>query len=68
MAERMDTMTMRRLTLQEIDERMQRLVEEVTAVSPAGEPPHLARAAVMEPRWIDPAALVRRLRPFISNN
>ena len=51
---------LRPLTLQEIDQRIQCVVEDVAASG---------RAATEDgPRWISAAELVRRVRPFVCRN
>jgi len=58
----------RALTKQEIDRRIQGLIEEIAL--PHGEPAEAGAEAAdsLRPRWIEPAELVRRLSRFIVHN
>ena len=58
----------RPLTKADIDCRMQQLIEEVAA--PCGDPGGEARSDcdALNPRWIEPAELVRRMSRFLVYN
>ena len=53
----------RSLSCEEIDERIQRLTSWVASGSDDGQ-----SGQDLEPRWITPAELVRRMRPFLVYN
>jgi hypothetical protein len=57
--------SVRPLTKEEIDRRIESLVAQVTGADAAGGG---AGEDAVRPRWISPGELVRRLRPFIVYN
>ena len=60
---------LRPLTKQEIDRRIGDLLAEVAEVAELeNDPAVVAESETPPPRWICPAELVRRLRPFVVYN
>jgi hypothetical protein len=57
----------RPLTKQQIDRRIERLVSELLAVELGPQDPE-DPSGRFRPRWICPAELIRRVRPFVSLN
>ena len=55
------TETLRALSKQEIDRRMQQLIDEVAASGSTGP----TSESSLQPRWITAAELVRRMRQFV---
>jgi len=53
----------RTLSCDELDERIQRVTSWVASASEDG-----STGPDLEPRWITPAELVRRMRPFVVYN
>jgi len=58
----------RALTKQEIDRRIQGLIEEIALLREDRADGVEEPAGSLRPRWIEPAELVRRLRGFIVHN
>ena len=58
------TEILRSLSKREIDHRMQDVIDEVAA---SGSPAHASERR-LEPRWITPGELVRRMRRFVVYN
>lgn len=56
-----------RLSKQEIDRRIGRLLAEMASPEGASSDAS-AHGERLAPRWITPAELVRRVRPFLSQN
>ena len=56
--------TLRALSKEEIDHRMQQVIDEVAASGATGP----SSESSVEPRWISPAELVRRMRRFVVYN
>ena len=59
---------MRPLTKQEIDRRIEYVVAEVAAFGEAEPEPSKGCNDSLEPRWITPGELVRRMRRFTVYN
>ena len=63
-----DRPAIRVLTKQEIDRRIQGLIQEVSLLRGSREGAETAADDASRPRWIEPADLVRRLRRFMVYN
>lgn len=55
------------LSKQEIDRRIEAVLAYVASESDPGRACESSQGA-LEPRWISPAQLARRMRPFLSRN
>jgi len=63
-----DRSSIRVLTKREIDLRIQGLIEEVALLRDGRAGAGAEPGDVLQPRWIEPAELVRRLRKFMVYN
>jgi hypothetical protein len=60
--------TIRPLRRSEIEERIQRVVAEVTRDPEQDDEAAISSSAALRPRWIEPAELVRRMQRYLVYN
>ena len=62
------TVSLKPLTRDDLDQRIQRVASEVASDAVVNRAVEAASDETLKPRWIRPADLVRRMRPYIVYN
>jgi hypothetical protein len=66
--EQIQTVSLKPLTRDDLDRRIQHVASEVASDAVVNRAAEAASDETLKPRWIRPADLVRRMRPYIVYN
>lgn len=66
--EKISTATLRPLDSSELDQRIHRLIADVAQEIEPPDDPSISSSSAVQPRWIEPAELVRRMQPYLVYN